>query len=57
MENNASNWLIYNKYDANDTKNEFVVEFVNDGNWTGENETSVTTKNRSSIITNRRSMW
>jgi uncharacterized repeat protein (TIGR01451 family) len=57
MENNASNWLIYNKYDVNATTNEFQVEFVNTGDWTGENETNVTTRKRSSVITNRRSMW
>ncbi|SMP88652.1 Calx-beta domain-containing protein [Epsilonproteobacteria bacterium SCGC AD-311-C15] len=57
MENNASSWLIYNKNDVNDMTNEFDVKFVNTGVWTGPNETNVTTRNRSSVITNRRSMW
>ena len=57
MENNASRWLIYNKYDSTDTTNEFDVGFVNIGDWTGKKETDVTSKKNSSAITNRRSMW
>ncbi|MCF6310455.1 MAG: hypothetical protein L3J19_08325, partial [Sulfurimonas sp.] len=57
MENNASGWLIYNKDDSTATKNQFSVEFLNSGNWTGENETDVTTKKDANVITNRRSMW
>ena len=58
MENNASNWLIYNKYDANDTKNEFVVEFwKTGGKWAGKRETNTTTHSKGTERTNRRSMW
>ncbi len=60
MENNASRFLIYNKYDiANtNTTNEFEVEFVNtDGNWAGKAESTATTGEIGSKKTNRRSMW
>ena len=57
MENNASRWLIYNKYDSTDQTNEFDVGFVNIGDWTGKKDQSVTSKKKSSAITNRRSMW
>lgn len=58
MENNASNWLIYNKYDANDTKNEFPVEFwKTGGKWAGKRETNTTTHSKGTERTNRRSMW
>jgi len=58
MENNASNWLIYNKYDANATKNEFEVEFTNiGGDWAGKRETNTTTHSKGTERTNRRSMW
>jgi len=58
MELNNSNWLIYNKYDINATKNEFEVEFVNSaGNWAGQTETDSTTKSNAAKVTNRRLMW
>ena len=58
MENNASRWLIYNKYDANDTRNEFEVEFDKRGSsWAGKNETNTTTGANATVKTNRRSMW
>lgn len=58
MENNASNWLIYNKYDATDTKNEFEVEFEGTGgDWVGEHETNTTTIKGGTSKVNRRSMW
>jgi hypothetical protein len=57
MENNASTWLIYNKYNANATTNEFEVEFVHSGGWAGQHETNTTTKNNAVTTTNRRSMW
>ena len=57
MENNASRWLIYNKYDSNATRNEFPVEFTNQGTWTGENETTTTTKDVGAVKSNRRIMW
>lgn len=57
MENNASSWLIYNKYNANDTTNEFEVEFEGQGNWAGKHETNTTTKSDGATKTNRRTMW
>jgi hypothetical protein len=58
MENQASTWLIYNKYNENDTTNEFDVEFVNpNANWAGIHETNTTTKTDATEKTNRRTMW
>jgi len=58
MELNNSNWLIYNKYDINATRNEFEVEFANSaGNWAGQTETDSTTKTNAAKVTNRRLMW
>ncbi|MCD6172182.1 MAG: hypothetical protein J7J96_00145 [Sulfurimonas sp.] len=57
MENNASRWLIYNRDNPNATKNEFQVEFDEEGDWSGEHETNTTTKSDNAIKTNRRSMW
>ncbi|UCM99882.1 DUF3344 domain-containing protein [Sulfurimonas sp. SWIR-19] len=58
MENNASGWLIYNKYNANATTNEFQVDFVNpNANWAGIYETNATTNKNASDKTNRRLMW
>lgn len=57
MHNDASSWLIYNESDPTATRNEFQVEFNNQGDWTGENETSTTTQDSNASITNRRIMW
>jgi len=57
MENNASSWLIYNKYKATATANEFEVEFVGDSTWAGQHETNATTDTNASSTTNRRTMW
>ena len=60
MENNASRFLIYNRYDTANTNtlNEFEVEFVNaNSSWAGQKETDTHTKDTSSKKTNRRSMW
>ncbi len=58
MENSASPWLIYNKYDDSMTINEFHVDFINNsGNWAGKHETNTTTDNSAAQRTNRRSMW
>ncbi|WP_373069569.1 Calx-beta domain-containing protein [Sulfurimonas sp.] len=58
MENNASRWLIYNKYDNSDTKNEFEVEFIkNNSDWAGVDEANSTSKTDGAIKTNRRIMW
>lgn len=53
MENTASGWLLY----PTEPRNQFQVHFLNEGNWTGENETDVTTKKDANVKTNRRSMW
>lgn len=58
MENNASAWLIYNKYDINDVNNEFEVEFGDsNSSWAGQHETDTNTRKSASDRTNRRSMW
>ncbi|ADN09842.1 hypothetical protein [Sulfurimonas autotrophica] len=58
MENNASGWLIYNKYNANSITNEFQVEFIKPGgDWAGVHETNATTNKNASENTNRRLMW
>jgi len=55
---NASSWLIYNKYNASKTTNEFEVEFSNGTqNWAGKAETNSTTNNNASSSTTRRLMW
>jgi hypothetical protein len=58
MQNDASSWLIYNKYKSTATTNEFEVEFTNDNStWAGQHETNTTTIRNSSFKTNRRTMW
>ena len=58
MENNATNWLIYDKYDVNASKNKFDVEFLGgSSNWAGIHETNTTTIKRASDKTNRRTTW
>jgi hypothetical protein len=58
MENNASNWLIYNRDNPSATKNRFSVEFTKAGvGWNGAHETNATTKDASTTIINRRSQW
>ena len=58
MQNNASSWLIYNKYNATTSINEFEVEFVKlNGIWAGVHETNTTTDTNASKRTNRRIMW
>ena len=58
MDTNASNWLIYNKYDVNATFNSFEVEFMkSDNSWAGLHETDSHTKSKAATQTNRRSMW
>ena len=58
MDNNASGWLIYNKYNPTAIRNEFEVEFVSGtGTWAGKKESTGTTGEIGSKKTNRRSMW
>lgn len=62
IQNKASQWLLYNKYDENSTTNEFEVEFLNiiddDTSWAGTAETGVTTTNKTATQrSNRRVMW
>ena len=58
MENNASEWLIYNEDNASAVKNYFSAEFYKIGvGWSGEHETNTTTKDPGTATTNRRSMW
>jgi len=58
MQNQASNWLIYNPFNINDDSNEFEVEFIGgSGEWVGVSETQTSTNKNASSKTNRRSMW
>ena len=58
MENNASEWLIYNEDDPTATRNQFSVEFEKAGTgWSGEHETNTTTTDTGNAKVNRRSMW
>jgi hypothetical protein len=58
MENNASSWLIYNKYDNAATTNEFEVEFYNSAvNWTGVKGTNTTTDSNAKPTTSKRILW
>ncbi len=58
LKNEASPWLIYNKYKSSATTNEFEVEFNNaNKNWAGQHETDTATNANSSTKTNRRMMW
>jgi len=59
MENNASEWLIYNAKDINSNKNKFSVEFESNNSigWSGAHETNTSTKTSDVTRVNRRSMW
>ncbi|MDQ7059828.1 MAG: hypothetical protein Q9M43_01300 [Sulfurimonas sp.] len=58
MENDASSWLLYNKYNNSDTNNEFEVEFEGPpSSWAGKHETNTTTNRSGTEKVNRRSMW
>ena len=58
MQQSASNWLIYNKYNPAATRNDFDVEFINaSGSWAGKDRANSTTNSSSSLKSNRRSMW
>lgn len=58
MENNASSWLIYDKYNNAATTNEFEVEFYNSAvNWTGIRNTNTTTDSNATTTTNKRILW
>jgi len=58
MDNIASKWLIYNKYDASKSKNEFEVEFVKGASsWGGVDDANSTSQTQENSKTNRRIMW
>ncbi|MBN2815710.1 MAG: putative Ig domain-containing protein [Campylobacterales bacterium] len=58
MENNASMWLIFNRFNNAAIRNEFEVEFEDSASsWAGVNETNTSTGTNSSSKTNRRSTW
>jgi hypothetical protein len=59
MENNASSWLIYNRYNINDTNNEFEVEFQSgESGWTGLHDNNVNTAvGKGAFWTNKRLDW
>jgi hypothetical protein len=58
MENTASRWLIYDPNNPAAFTNSFSVEFdTADSNWSGEHNTTTTTRSVGSVKTNRRSQW
>ena len=60
MENNASNWLIYNPYDPSAISNEFEVEFYQSStNWTGHKVdiNMTTTDSNATTTTSKRILW
>jgi hypothetical protein len=59
IENNASAWLIYNKYNNSANSNDFSVEFTNsEHKWAGLlDDAKSTTDTNTSRKTNRRTMW
>lgn len=57
MNVNNSNWLIFNRFDAAATVNNFELEFNNAAGWGGTNESNVSVDSNASINTNRRIQW
>jgi len=58
MENNASSWLIHNRFNNNDTNNEFEIEFSGSTNsWGGIDKANSTSDTKGANKTNRRIMW
>jgi hypothetical protein len=57
MQMQSSPWLIYNENNATATTNQFIIQFVGDGGWSGKHEDNTTTKTNFSTTTNRRIMW
>ncbi|MDD2790802.1 MAG: choice-of-anchor D domain-containing protein [Sulfurimonas sp.] len=59
MEHNASSWLIYNRYNAAATLNEFEVEFqAPESGWTGIHNNNINTAvGKGAIWTNKRLDW
>ena len=57
MQMQSSPWLINHETDNNATTNQFIIQFVGDGGWSGKHEDNTTTKTNFSPTTNRRIMW
>ena len=58
MDNNASAWLIYDRYNPNDIFNEFDVSFVkSNSSWGGVDDANSTSQTGGTSKTNRRIMW
>ncbi|MDQ7044158.1 MAG: choice-of-anchor L domain-containing protein [Sulfurimonas sp.] len=57
MQMESSPWLIYNEDDENATVNQFIVQFVGNGGWSGKHEDNTSVKTNASTSTNRRIMW
>ena len=60
MQNSASSWLIYNRFNPGASANEFDVEFEGGASeWSGlhESESSTSSEDAGATKTNRRSMW
>lgn len=58
MQNEASSWLIYNKYSPTATANQFQVEFQNGGtSYAGKHDTNTSTTRTGNNNNIRRTMW
>jgi hypothetical protein len=58
MQNRATPWLIYNRYNSNAQNNEFEVEFdTKTTTWAGDGSSTTVSKSSAVKQTNRRLMW
>ena len=54
---NASDWLIYNRYDAAAAANDFEIEYFTTGRWGGEDQSNMSVDANTSTNVNRRIQW
>lgn len=57
IELSTRDWLLYNRYDATATVNDFELEFTTAGNWSGKDESGMGLDGNSSTNVNRRVEW
>jgi hypothetical protein len=57
MELNASNWLIYNRYDPAAVVNDFEIEYYTTGRWGGQDQSNMSVDANTSTNVNRRIQW
>ena len=54
---NASDWLIYNRYDGAAPANDFEIEYFTTGRWGGEDQSNMSVDANTSTNVNRRIQW